>query len=248
MHNYYLGFKFMLSYFTLFPIRFQKSDNLASASVLAAMLFWLPLAGLLLGTVSVGLYLIVEKLGWLSALIAALSYPILYGFIHTEAVMDVADALYAKHAGKDAYAVIKEPTVGAMGVLWAITVLLLKTAVLAYLFQHKAFLLILTVPIVSRLGLLFLLFTQKFRSSFIEKMQIAFTQNTFFASLLFFTLIGMLLNGWHYLILLSSGLFFSTLFSKQLKRKLGFLNGDVLGTTLESTEIILFILGALLWL
>ena len=85
-------------------------------------------------------------------------------------------------------------------------------------------------------------------SSFIEKMQIAFTQNTFFASLLFFTLIGMLLNGWHYLILLSSGLFFSTLFSKQLKRKLGFLNGDVLGTTLESTEIILFILGALLWL
>ncbi len=33
--------------------------------------------------------------------------------------IDVVDAIYAKLGGKDSYKVIKEPTVGAMGVLYA---------------------------------------------------------------------------------------------------------------------------------
>jgi len=43
-------------------------------------------------------------------------------------------------------------------------------------------------------------------------------------------------------------LLFSYLIANLLRKKLGFINGDVLGTTLESTEIVLFLLGAMLWL
>ena len=248
MREYYLGLKFMFSYFSVLPVRFAETDDLSTPTVLASMLFFLPLGGLVLGSISLGLFTLLESLEWLAAIVAAVTYMMLYGFLHTEAIMDVADALYAAHSGKDAYEIIKEPTVGAMGVLWAGCMVLLKVAGIVYLLLHGEYALFLSILLISRLGLLLLFFTQKFRSSFITKMQEGFTKRYFAGSLLLFTLIGLFLSSWHFLVLLGVGLLFSYLLANQLRRKLGFINGDVLGTTLESTEILLFILGAALWL
>jgi adenosylcobinamide-GDP ribazoletransferase len=248
MKEHYLGLKFMFSYFSILPVHFTKTDDLSTPTVLASMLFFLPLGGLVLGSISLGIFTLLESLQWLAAIVAAVSYMILYGFLHTEAIMDVADALYAAHSGKDAYEIIKEPTIGAMGVLWAGCMVLIKVAGIVYLLLHGAYALFLSILLISRLGLLILFFTQTFRSSFITKMQEGFSKNYFAGALLLFSLIGLLLLSWHYLVLLGVGLLFSYLLANQLKRKLGFINGDVLGTTLESTEILLFILGAALWL
>jgi len=246
--EHYLGLKFMFSYFSILPVRFAKEDNLSTPTVLASMLFFLPLGGLVLGSISLGIFTLLESLGWLGALVAAVVYMMLYGFLHTEAIMDVADALYASHSGKDAYTIIKEPTVGAMGVLWAGCMVLLKVGGIVYLLLHGEYALFLSVLIISRLGLLLLFFTQTFRSSFITKMQEGFSKTYFAGALVLFSLIGLLLTSWHFLVLLGAGLLFSYLLANLLRKKLGFINGDVLGTTLESTEIVLFILGAMLWL
>ena len=248
MREHYLGLKFMFSYFSILPVRFAKDDDLSTPTVLASMLFFLPLGGLVLGCISLGIFTLLESLGWLAALISAVAYMMFYGFLHTEAIMDVADALYAKHSGKDAYEIIKEPTVGAMGVLWAGCMVLLKVGSIIFLLLHGEYALFLSVLIVSRLGLLLLFFTQKFRSSFITQMQEGFSKVYFIGSLLLFTLFGLLLSNWYFLILIVVGLLFSYLLANLLNQKLGFINGDVLGTTLESTEIFLFILGAALWL
>ena len=248
MYDFYLGLKFMFSYFTILPVRFSEHDDLSTPKVLASMLFWLPLGGLVLGGLSVGIFTLLSSLEWLAALLAGVIYMMLYGFLHTEAIMDVADALYAKHSGKDAYEVIKEPTVGAMGVLWAVGIMLMKVAGIVTLLLHGGWAYFLSILLISRLGLLLLFFTQSFRSSFIGKMQEGFTQTHFLSSLLLFTFIGVLFTGWHFLVLLGIGLFFSYIFANTLGKKLGFLNGDVLGTTLESTEALLFLLGAVLWL
>ncbi len=61
-------------------------------------------------------------------------------------------------------------------------------------------------------------------------MQEGFKRKYFITSYLLFTAIGMLILGWKFFVLL------------------GFINGDGLGTTLESVEILLFIGVALLWL
>ena len=238
----------MFSYFSILPVRFKKNDDLSTPTVLASMLFFLPLVGLVLGSISLGIFTLLESLGWLAALISAIAYMMLYGFLHTEAIMDVADALYAKHSGKDAYEIIKEPTVGAMGVLWAVCMVLLKVGAIVFLLLHGEYALFLSVLLVSRLGLLLLFFTQTFRSSFITQMQEGFSKRYFAGSLMLFTLIGVWLSSWHFMVLLGVGLLFAYLLANFLKAKLGFINGDVLGTTLESTEILLFILGAKLWL
>lgn len=248
MKNIYLGLKFMFSYFSILPVHFDKKDDLLKASVLGAMLFFLPFGGLILGGISVTLYTILEALGWYAGLIAAVCYMMLYGFIHTEAIMDVADALYAKHSGKDAYTVIKEPTVGAMGVLWAVSMMLVKVAGIVFLFKVDGWDYFLAILLVSRLGLLLLFYTQTFRSSFITQLQEAFKPKYFITSYILFSMIGFIIVGWHFFILFGFGLMVSYLLAKRLKKALGFINGDALGTTLESVEILLFIGVALLWL
>jgi len=120
MYKIYLGFKFSFSYFSIFPVAFKSEDDLSDPTVLGAMLLFFPFVGLVLGLSTLMIFLLLEHTQWLAAIVAAIVYMMVYGFLHTEAVMDVADAMYAAHSGKDAYEVIKEPTVGAMGVLYAL--------------------------------------------------------------------------------------------------------------------------------
>ena len=248
MQFFYMGMKFSFSYFSILPVKFEEKDDLSTKPVLASMLFFFPLVGLVLGLLTLGIYTLLEPLESFAALIAAVVYMMLYGFLHTEAIMDVADALYAKHSDKDTYEIMKEPTVGAMGVLWAISMLLLKVAGIIVLLMHEAYALFVSTLIVSRLGLLLLFLTQDFRSTFITTLQEAFKPKYFITSTILFTTIGLFMVGWNFLLMLSLGLILSCSIVHMLKKHIGFINGDVLGTTLESVEILLFVGIAALWL
>lgn len=247
MKDIYLGLKFTFSYFTLLPIRFTKEDDLSTKPVLASMLFFFPLVGLILGFLTLGLFTLLSSLTWFGALISAVMYMVLYGFLHTEAVMDVADATYASHSGKDAYEIIKDPTVGAMGVLYAVAVVLLKVAGISYLLLHGFFIEFVMVLVISRLSLLLLFYVHTFRSSFATQLKESLTQTTMLLSFLLFGLLGMVLVS-NFSVLLLFGLLLALGISYTIKFKLGFVNGDVLGATLEGVEIVLFIMVALLWL
>ncbi len=247
MKNLYLGLKFSFSYFSILPIQFNKSDDLSTKSVLGSMLLFFPLVGIILGTLTVGLFQILEALSWYGAILSAVAYMMLYGFLHTEAVIDVADAIYASHSGKNAYEIIKNPTVGAMGVLWAGSFLLLKISGIVFLLMHHLFAPFITVLIVSRLALLMLFYTQTFKSSFATQLKNSLTPKYLWSAFLLFGIIGFLLTSMQFILILTAGLILSLLITLFIRSKIGFINGDVLGTTLESVEILLFILVILLW-
>jgi len=240
LKNIYLGLKFSFSYFSIFPINFKKSDDLSSETILASMLLFFPLVGLTLGIGSVVLFSYLEYLEWYGALFSALLYMILYGFIHTEAIADVADALYASHSGKDAYKIIKEPTIGAMGLLYAIALVILKVAGILFLFTHGFLLEFLSIVVVSRLSLLLLFKLHTFRSSFATQLKNAFTLPYVAVAFAIFTLLGIVFLS-QFILLLVAGLLLSLLISYSIKAKLGFVNGDVLGATLEGVEILLLL-------
>ncbi len=149
-NQYILGLKFVFSYFTILPISFKEKDDLSAKNVLNSMLYFLPFMGFVLGVIVIFLYGFLENLEWFGALICAVVYMILYGFIHTEAILDVVDAIYAKHGGKDAYDVIKEPSVGAMGVLYALAFVILKLGAIVFLLLNNLFLEFISVLIISR--------------------------------------------------------------------------------------------------
>ena len=240
----YLGFKFSFSYFSILPISFKISDNLSHKEVLASMLFFLPLVGLVLGFGTIILFSFLINLTWFAALISAIIYMVLYGFLHTEAVCDVADAIYASHSGKDAYKIIKEPTVGAMGVLFSTAIILLKVAGIVFLFLNNYLMEFIAILIISRLSLLLLFEVHEFRSSFATELKNAFTKPYLLSSFIIFSIIGiMLINNFMPLLLI--GLILALLISYIIKSKIGFVNGDVLGATLEGVEVLLFMVVSL---
>ncbi len=244
LKNLYLGLKFSFSYFSILPISFKNSDDLSQKEVLSFMLFFLPLVGIVLGCIIVVLFYFLESLSWFAALISAIFYMVLYGFLHTEAIIDVADAIYASHSGKDAYKIIKEPTVGAMGVLFAIATIFLKTAGIIFLFINNYLMEFIAILLISRLSLLFLFEVHEFRSSFASRLKISFSKPYLYTSFLVFSSIGMLFVT-NFILLLFIGLCLALIISYVIKSKLGFVNGDVLGATLEGVEILLFIIVAL---
>jgi len=241
----YLGFKFSFSYFSILPINFNESDDLSQKEVLASMLLFLPLVGLVLGFGTIVLFSFLISLTWFGALISALVYMILYGFIHTEAICDVADAIYASHGGKDAYDIIKEPTVGAMGVLFSTAIILLKVAGIVFLFLNNFLMEFVAILIISRLSLLLLFEVHEFRSSFATALKGSLTKPYLILSFLIFSLIGMMLIS-NFMLLLFIGLLLALLISYVIKSKIGFVNGDVLGATLEGVEVFLFIIVVLI--
>jgi adenosylcobinamide-GDP ribazoletransferase len=245
VNKIYLGVKFSLSYFTLLPIRFRAEDDLSHPRVLKSMLLTLPFVGVLLASLSIGIFMGLESLGWLGAVIAAVTYMVLYGFIHTEAVIDVADAVYAAHSGKDPYEIIKDPTVGAMGVLYGVSFTLLKIAALSTLLMHHLFLPFIAIALISRVGLLVLIRTYDFRSSFVSQLH---ENLRLFPLILLIAVcggVGFYLLSWNFLALFVVGILTALFLSALAKKGLGFINGDVLGMSLEGAELML-ILTALL--
>jgi len=208
------------------------------------MLFSFPLVGLVLGAITITIFLLLSSLGWYGAVISAVIYMILYGFIHTEAIIDVVDAIYASHSNKDAYKVIKEPTVGAMGVLYAIGLMILKISGITYLLMHHLFFEFLIALIISRLSLLMLFKIHNFKSTFATQLKASLSLNILIGAFLLFFVIGSILT-LEFVFLLIEGLLLAFIISYGIKRKIGFVNGDVLGATLEGVEIVLFLLLAL---
>jgi adenosylcobinamide-GDP ribazoletransferase len=248
MHDLYLGLKFALSYFSIIPISFGSGDDLSDRRVLGYMLLSFPLVGAILGSISIAIYTLLESLGWLGAVVGAISYMIFYGFLHTEAVADVADAIYASHSDKDPYIIIKEPTVGAMGVLWSIVCVVLKIASMIFLLLHGLYTPLIAILVVSRYTLLVLFYTKEFRSSFATTLKESFTTRYLILSSLLYAVVIYLLIGIDIVMILPIGLIVGYSIATAIGSRIGFINGDVLGATLEATEIILAILVAMLWL
>ncbi|MFZ2891167.1 adenosylcobinamide-GDP ribazoletransferase [Sulfuricurvum sp.] len=246
MKKIYLGIKFALSYFTFLPIPFHPKDDLSHPRVLKTMMLSLPFVGALLALLCIGTFTVLESLGWLGALIAAVIYMVLYGFIHTEAVMDVIDAMYAAHSGKDPYVIIKDPTVGAMGVLYGVSFTLLKITALATLLMHHLFLPFIALAVISRIALLVLIRIYHFRSPFVSQLH---EHLRVFPLLILIAIcigIGFYFLSWNFFILFSIGILTALLLSNLTKKSLGFINGDVLGMSLEGSELLLILTTLLL--
>jgi len=240
VNNFYLGIKFSLSYFTILPITFKQTDDLRAPKVLSSMLFFFPFVGVILVSVTLLFYtFLFAKLGIYGAVISSIFYMILYGFIHTEAILDVVDAIYASHGGKNPYEVIKEPHIGAMGMLWGVGFLVIKVSLITYLLTNHLYFEFLVVAMISRFTLLPLIYFMEFQSSFVQKLKDSLSLKVILINLILVTLLGYYFINISFFLILVCGILSSLLMMRFLKKKLGFLNGDTLGTSLEISEILI---------
>ena len=237
------AFFFALSYFSIIPV-FVKNMEINNETYKYTLVL-LPLVGAILASLVIGLNLaLIEFFNPLYAsFVCAVVYLALYGFIHTEAIIDVVDAWFAAYSGKDAYKIMKESTIGAIGALYGFSFVLLKVGIITYVLYEKQYILFLIVCVFSRLNLIYLLGYFKFsKDSFLS---LAF-QHGGVLQLKIFALIYLVLAfifGTNVLLLFILSLASFYFILKILNNKFGFVNGDCLGFTLEHTELILLNIG-----
>ncbi len=228
--RYLFDIKCAFSFFSILPMKFEDKEDFSSSK----MILFLPLVGVVLGFISIFPFIMIQNP--LFAIFSAFLYLFLYGFLHLEAVVDVVDAVYAKMSGKDAYKIIKEPSVGAVGVLWGVSFLLLKVAGFSYLLLHGKYFEIVAILTISRASLVYLIVSESFKSSFVDSLKNSVTKKEVFIMM---GLVGLVFIKVFYLFLLLFGV--SLFLVKEVEKRLGFKNGDVLGFVLESVEIVGFL-------
>ncbi len=234
--RYLFDIKFAFSFFSILPVKFKDSDDFKNSK----MILFLPLVGLVLGVISILPYVMIENL--LFAIFSALLYLFLYGFLHLEAVVDVVDGIYAKMSGKDAYRVLKESSVGAIGVLWGASYLFLKVVGFSYLLYYERYFDILAVLVFSRAILAYMIVNESFKSSFIDSLKEGVSKKELFVMMALVVAVFIKFI-WLFAVLFLVGV----VLLKEAEKRLGFKNGDVLGFVLESIEIVGFLIfGAMI--
>ncbi len=244
MKDIYLGLKFALSYFSILPVKFKPTDDLSKTNILKNMILFFPFVGIVLSSVVVLIYTSLEP-SWYTALLCSVLYMFFYGFLHTEAIADVADAIYASHSSKDAYKVIKDPTIGAMGLLYTTAFVILKIASLTFVLLHSLFFEFIVISTVSRLLVLFLIYIYNFKSTFVNALKKSFNLSNLLSVASIYTIISFILIGLKTILFVVFGVILSFIFIRYLKNRLGFLNGDVLGANLELSELIMLMILSL---
>ena len=240
------AFLFALSYFSIIPV-FVKNMEINNETYKYTLVL-LPLVGAILSSLIIGLNLGLNEFfnPLYSSFVCGIVYLALYGFIHTEAIIDVVDAWFASYSGKDAYKIMKESTIGAIGALYGVAFVLLKVGIITYVLYEKQYILFLIVCVFSRLNLIYLLGYFKFsKDSFLS---LAFANGSVFTlkilSLIY--LIFAFIIGSNVLLLFILSLLSFYFILKVLDKKFGFVNGDCLGFTLEHTELVLLNIGLMI--
>ncbi|MEA3289953.1 MAG: adenosylcobinamide-GDP ribazoletransferase [Campylobacterota bacterium] len=214
------GIVFAISYFSTIPLRTDSFE--ATKDFYKGVLYGLPIVGLLLAFLTIGLFLLLPYHPLYNAMLSGIFYLFLTGFLHFEALCDTIDGWYASYSNKDIYDVMHEPQVGSIGALGGVTFLILLLSSLVYALYLQAYWAVLISFILSRVSVFFALeFEFHEKSSFLRSLKESHS-----SSIVFDTVLYPLKKAVRYIL-------------STLKKRLGFLNGDTIGAMIVIIEVIL---------
>lgn len=242
-----MGLKFAIGFFTVFNVNFKGEFSQACGNW---TMFFLPFIGGFLGLFSLGFFLIVSSFLSLefSGIIVGIVYLATYGFLHLEGLIDTVDGYYGKLSGKDPYTIMKDSHVGAMGIIWVCGFIIFKVVTIGYLLTLNGLLLFMSALILSRLSISFILsfFSVHEKSVLALILQKASKNFLMTVSTVIALSSIILFTGFSGVILIFASFFFSILIGYKIKKEIGFINGDVLGSNIELVELFLLFISLFL--
>lgn len=136
MRNFIDALILVFSFFTRIPVPSKKAED----RVLSMSVLFLPLVGIVIGTAESLMMFLGDKVG-LPGLVLALFYlaiPILItGGIHIDGFIDTADAMSSYGSIEKKHKILKDPRVGAFGIIRLVLYFLVALAVLVMLFGNN---------------------------------------------------------------------------------------------------------------
>ncbi|MEI8139294.1 MAG: adenosylcobinamide-GDP ribazoletransferase [bacterium] len=220
---------------TLLPIPGKDSANLASA------LPFFPAIGVLIGALVVLTLYVASLTGWIAGagVIAMIVAVWITRGLHVDGLADVMDALGASRTRERRLEIMKDPHMGAFGVMAIVGDLLLKTVALSHLAALSQWSLALVPFIVSRTAQVFLATSLPYARQEGGKAA-AFVQEARHYHLLLALLAAVVFcfaaSGLAGLLLLLQGLIFALFLKFWMHRHFGGVTGDLLGASNEVIE------------
>jgi len=169
------------------------------------------------------------------------------GAMHLDGLADTFDSIFHPAGKEERLRIMRDPHIGAMGVVSMASVLMLKVSILAGLSQFIKPMALILMCVLSRWSAVLVMF--KFPYAREEGKIKAFTQNINFKVFSLATILALFLVLFIWqaqgLLLFATVGILSFLFSKFAQKKIGGITGDILGALLELNEV-LVLLGCLL--
>jgi adenosylcobinamide-GDP ribazoletransferase len=243
MSDLKVGLALAYSYFSFIPINIKEyRDN---SAIRKYLLLFIPLVGFSLGLIAIAIFFILNNFFHpiFSAIIVSMIYMKAYGFLHLEAICDVADGYFASFSNKDIHKIMKEPTVGAMGIISVTLFLILKVSSIVYLFYlDKVWLLLIAVTL-SRVSIYYVLYFFEFHPSSSMAKYLKSDLDTkllIFATAIYIGILSFIFDS-YVVVLFVTMLILSYFIINHIKNRFGFINGDVIGYNIEMIELLLLV-------
>ena len=230
-----------LQFLTRLPVRLP---GLPTAQENGRSLLWYPLVGLLIGSLLVLAWLLLQGVstGLQAALLLAI-WVWLSGGLHLDGLADTADAWVGGYGDRErTLAIMKDPACGPIGVITLVLLLLLKWAALVALLESGQWLPLLLAPWLGRWILPLLLLTTAYvRPGGMGHTLAEHIPRASLPLLLTVHALGMLLCGWYGLLALLLALLVWLLVRHYLRARLGGTTGDTAGALVELVEVVVLI-------
>ncbi|NLY59152.1 MAG: adenosylcobinamide-GDP ribazoletransferase [Gammaproteobacteria bacterium] len=230
-----------LQFLTRLPVRLP---GLPTPQENGRSLLWYPLVGLLIGSLLVLAWLLLQGVstGLQAALLLAI-WVWLSGGLHLDGLADTADAWVGGYGDRErTLAIMKDPACGPIGVITLVLLLLLKWAALVALLESGQWLPLLLAPWLGRWILpLLLLTTDYVRPGGMGHTLAEHMPRASLPLLLTVHALGMLLCGWSGLLALLLALLVWLLVRHYLRARLGGTTGDTAGALVELVEVVVLI-------
>jgi adenosylcobinamide-GDP ribazoletransferase len=228
-----------LQFFTVLPV---PAYSEVSRRDLANSVLCYPLVGLLIGLILAALAYLLEPM-LSSLLLAALLLALwvgLTGALHLDGLADCADAWVGGLGSRErTLEIMKDPTSGPMAVVWLVTVLLVKFALLETLLSQQVLVWLIVTPIVGRMAAVLLLLTTRYVRpgglGEVPSKELSHSK----AWVLFAVLVVIALYGWPAItvaMVLFSAIVFG-LWRQMMIGRLGGCTGDTAGAMIELIEL-----------
>jgi adenosylcobinamide-GDP ribazoletransferase len=239
-------------FLTSVPVPFYKEewDRPLSQEQFARSLVYYPVIGLLIGTILCALYWLYSQF-LPELLVDAMllgSMVMLTGGLHLDGVVDTFDGLAGGHRSPERRKqIMKEPGVGAIGVVVVVVLLLLKYAALLSLPDNVMYSALVLVPVLSRWAMVYAVFSFPYARE--QGMGKSLKDGSGRAVLLMASvtalIIAVLAGGWRGLVLFAFIWLLTIALSRFFQGKFQGLTGDSYGTINEFSEFAVLVLVVL---
>ncbi|MFC2061270.1 adenosylcobinamide-GDP ribazoletransferase [Elusimicrobiota bacterium] len=234
---------FAVQFLTIVPL---KKDNCVNERVIAGSAMFFPLVGLFLGSVLILIDILLVNIfpDYIINIIIVFTLAVITGGLHLDGLADTVDGFYAGKNKAEILRIMRDSSIGTMGMLGLACIILLKIGFLQALAIPSKYAALLVMPVLSRWSMAFSICCfdyarEEGKAKYFFKSP---DRLEFIIASLFTCAVVFFIFKWHGLLLMLLISLSTLIFGIRSRSKINGITGDTLGAINEINEVLVLLL------